>query len=97
MVIERSGTAWFLSALGAATTLAYRGADVQDRPDVVLRVFFTAFDDLPDVVQGAPELVECPCDEDEPVVLRPPACDDPVALRELPDDLPLSTSGSIRG
>ena len=58
----------------------YRGEDVQGRPDVVLRVFLTAFDDVPEDVQGAPELLIPDCDEDEPVVLRLPPCDVPVAL-----------------
>ena len=70
---------------------------MQGRPDAVLRVFLMAFDDVPDDVQGAPELPAPDCDVDEPVVLRLPPCDVPVPLRELLDDRFLTTSGSIRG
>lgn len=69
---------------------------MQGRPDAVLRVVLTAFDDVADDVQGAPELPALDCDEDEPVVLRLPLCDALVPVRALLDDFFLITSGSIR-
>jgi len=75
----------------------YLGVDVHDRPEEVLRVFLTAFDDVDDDVQGAPELLVEDCDEDEPDVLRLPPCDVPVPVRELLDDVFLVTRGSMRG
>lgn len=70
---------------------------MQGRPELVLRVFLTAFDDVPDEVQGAPELPDPRCDVDAPVVPRPLPCEVPVLLREPLDDPRGITRGSIRG
>ncbi len=74
---------------------------MQGRPDLVLRVVLTAFDDVADDVHGAPELPAPRRDVDEPVVLpvvpRVPPCDVPVLLREPLDDPRGITRGSIRG
>lgn len=75
----------------------YLGVDVQGRPELTLRVFFTAFDDAADDVHGAPELPALGCDVDEPVVLRLLPCEVLVPRLELLDDLRLIVSGSIRG
>lgn len=67
------------------------------RPEAVLRVFLMAFEDVPDDVQGAPELPALDCEEDEPVVLRLPPCDVLVPVREVLEDFFLITRGSTRG
>jgi hypothetical protein len=55
-----------------------------------------AFDEVPEDVQGAPELPALDCDEADPDVLRLPPCDVPVRL--LPDEFCLGDrSGSTRG
>lgn len=62
----------------------------------MLRVFLMALDEVPDDVQGAPELPLPVVDVDDPELLRPPLDVAPVLVRDPVEDRVGITKGSMR-